>query len=139
MGHRTVLALCSLAFAGAQPSYASQLADPAVSYVSTAGLWVADREHGRYRIVILKLGFEHLSDRVVAEWLALPADSSGVSHVAWSATLVEACMCTFDPPRLTAIPLGLQVELTGRDPSGGRVRCAFTLDQRGNIAKWKPC
>ena len=138
MGRRILAAVALLALA-ASASAGIVLADPTVVHMSTFGYWEAGQRHGTYRIALLNVGFEHPTYRAIAEWLTEPSAPGGLPQVAWSVTLVDACLCAFDPPRITNSKAGVVVELSGENNAGGKVKCAFTLGQSGNVVEAQRC
>ena len=85
------------------------------------------------------IGYEHATYRVTAEWVEDSATGSDKPQVKWSAALVEACLCAFDPPTVVQRSDGLHLSLTGQDQAGGVVKCSFVLGQKGNVVKASKC
>ena len=47
---------------------------PGVETVASGGYWEANGRSGRYRIVVINQGFEHVTSRALVQWLAASKD-----------------------------------------------------------------
>jgi len=67
MRNRIVLAV---AFLCVSVALAQSGVPPEVSSVVSAGYWQANGQSGTYRVVVTSQGWEHVTSRVLVEWLA---------------------------------------------------------------------
>ena len=96
---------------------------------------------GRLRVVVVAQGFEHVSSRVVAQWL-VPSDAPAAAWaIASSRTLVEPGFLAIDAPRLDAHGDAVRVELEGAHTyqPGLDVACAFDLLPDGEVRVVRAC
>ena len=54
-----------------KPSTAAETVPLSVETVETFGFWSEGKAEGSYRLVLLQEGYEHLSHRLIIEWIAL--------------------------------------------------------------------
>ena len=96
---------------------------------------------GRLRVVVVAQGFEHVSTRVVAQWLLPSDDERAAWTVARSRTLVEPGMLALGVPRLEASGDALRVELAGAHvyAAGRDVACTFEVEADGRARALDPC
>ena len=91
------------------------------------------------RIVSLHQGFEHVSSRVVAQWLA--PDENDRPQVQSSVELVPAGMLSLRPPTVVADGGVVRIELEGVHTYQHdlAVRCSFELSADGTVRTLRPC
>ena len=96
---------------------------------------------GRVRIVVTTHGFEHVSTRVVAQWL----DLSDAAPAPWAITatrvLVEPGLLALDAPRLSNHGDAVRVELEGVHTYQPEldVACTFDLLADGEVRTVRAC
>ena len=96
---------------------------------------------GRLRVVVTAQGFEHVSSRVVAQWLA-PSDAPTAAWaISSSRTLVEPGFLAIGTPRLDAHGDAVRVELEGVHTyqPGLEVACTFDLLPDGDVRVVRAC
>ena len=96
---------------------------------------------GRLRVVVVAQGFEHVSSRVVAQWL-VQSDAAGAAWtIASSRTLVEPGFLAIGAPRLDVHGGAVRVELEGAHTyqPGLDVACAFDLLPDGDVRVVRAC
>jgi hypothetical protein len=115
--------------------------DPALVSTVTDGYWESAGMRGHYRVLLFRGGLEHITSRVVAEWVADPTGTRSDARVAHSSVLVDDCMCSLDTPRLDRLPVGVRVTLTGEltHIPGQNVTCAFELQPDGQVKVLSKC
>ena len=124
------------AFAATPPSVA-----PSVVSVVTAGHWESGGTHGTYRVLLLRGGFEHVTSRVIAEWIADPTAATREAHVAYSKVLVDNCLCSLDTPQVEPIEGGVRVALSAElsHVPGKSLTCVFELRPKGQLLVLRQC
>jgi hypothetical protein len=104
-----LLVLPSIAMA--QPSVPAT-----IESVNSGGYWATPEHRGRYRVVMVNEGYEHVYSRVFVEWVADPRSSSSRAKVIKSTQVPQLFSGT--PVSLSAvlIPLGensVEIKLDG--------------------------
>ena len=141
-----VLLPCLLAACLSPPAYAFTGDETSSPHVDADVTAVASREWpsgagGRLRVVVSAQGFEHVSSRVVAQWL-VPSD---VPTAAWTVestrTLVEPGFLVIAAPRLDPQDDAVRVELEGVHTyqSGVDIACTFDLLPDGSVRIVRAC
>ena len=96
---------------------------------------------GRLRVVVTAQGFEHVSSRVVAQWMAQSEASEAAWSIASSRTLVEPGLLAIGAPRLEARGDAVRVELEGVHTyqPDRPVACTFDLLPDGGVRIVRAC
>ncbi|MBX4860409.1 hypothetical protein HJA86_10565 [Rhizobium bangladeshense] len=139
--HHVVRALPGFFLLIPNTALAETLVHPSVGAVVEGGYWhengVGD---GRFRIVVVDQGFEHVSSRVVAEW---KSDSTKTSdaRILHAVELVKGGFYRIGMPKITSSEDGANVELEGvatyaPDTS---VICRFNLAPGRKVTIIKAC
>ncbi len=137
---------CLLSACLSPSAYARTGDEAAAPHVDADVVAVASRDWpsgaaGRLRVVVSTQGFEHVSSRVVAQWLA-PSDApAAVWAIASSRTLVEPGFLAIGTPRLDARGDAVRVELEGAHTyqPGLEVACTFDLLPDGEVRVVRAC
>jgi hypothetical protein len=114
-----------------------------VSTVLTAGYWQSNGQSGRYRIIITEEGWEHVTNRLLVEWIADPANREQDSTVVASIEPVLPFGQSVAAFSVTAKHLGvgcLKISLTGVvsvDPSS-KVAAELVANSPGNVIAANP-
>ena len=137
---------CLLSACLSPSAYARTGDEAAAPHVDADVTVVASRDWpsgaaGRLRVVVSTQGFEHVSSRVVAQWLA-PSDAPAAAWaIASSRTLVEPGFLAIGTPRLDAHGDAVRVELEGVHTyrPGPEVACTFDLLPDGDVRVVRAC
>ena len=54
---------------------------PEVDSVVSGGYWESGSDSGQYRVVVVNSGFEHVTSRIIVEWLRGPASTGTAPEV----------------------------------------------------------
>jgi len=131
-----------LASLSAAPAFAqAPLVEPNVDAVVQAGRWSeAEAGEGSYRVIVVALGFEHVSTRVLAQWKA-DGGEDGQARIVHEAELVAPGSYSLAAPKLTPTASGVRVELRGvaTYDSRQRVVCRFDLAPGGKTTVVRAC
>lgn len=147
MRARPLLLACLLS-ALLPPSAQARTGDAAVdTQVDADVVAVASRDWpsgaaGRLRVVVATQGFEHVSNRVVAQWLVQSDDAPGATWtIASSRTLVEPGLLAIGMPRLDAHGDAVRVRLEGVHTyqPGLEIACTFDLLPDGAVRVVRAC
>jgi len=147
MRARPLLLACLLS-AALLPPVQARTGDAAVdTQVDADVIAVASRDWpsgaaGRLRVVVATQGFEHVSNRVVAQWLVQSEDSPEAAWmIASSRTLVEPGLLAIGMPHLDAHGDAVRVRLEGVHTyqPGLEIACTFDLLPDGAVRIVRAC
>lgn len=115
--------------------------DPQLAFAVTGGNWETGGRSGAYRVLVFTGGFEHVSSRVVAEWVADPTGNDTGPTVLSGHELVGAGFFSLGAPEVVRIEAGVRVTLSGVDAHSPEqeVSCVFELYPKGQVKVVKPC
>lgn len=137
---RWVCAGVGLLFAGALAAAETGVA-PNVSAVVEGGHWSEPGiGEGRYRVVVVTGGFEHVSSRVVADWKA-DGDESGNATIAHTVELVAPDAYSLGAPTIAVTKDGVRVDIAGAATYAPdkQVTCRFDLAPGGETTIVRAC
>lgn len=115
--------------------------DSSLAYVSTDGYWEYAGRRGSYRVLVFSGGFEHVSSRVVAEWVAEPLNAESTAAVVHEVEVVGPGFFSFGAPVLTRIDGGERLTLRGVDTHSPEttIVCVFDLLPDRKVRAVQPC
>jgi hypothetical protein len=114
--------------------------DPTLASVVTGGYWESGGLHGTYRVLLFRGALEHVTSTVIAEWISYPPAQTA-PQIIHTKVLFDSCLCSLDPPKLTSIPKGARVTLTGELTAfpGKTLTCKFDLSRDGYATAITKC
>jgi hypothetical protein len=109
-----------------------------VETVRTCGYWEAQKQRGRYRVVIAHAGLEHVQTYVRIEWIRGPAPDGSVA-VEKAEVLHHSLLGSIGVESVRAETKGTAVVLAGTLHDGSQYRCQLMLATDGSITKGAGC
>ena len=124
----------------AQQSLAAPV-DPTLIHAVTEGYWQAGPADGAYRVLVFSGGFEHVSSRVVAEWVARATDAEAAPTVTAGYELVPFGSYSLGAPQVTRLKNGVRVTLSGVSTivPDITITCVFELHPKGQVTVVRKC
>ena len=124
----------------AHQSFAGPI-DASLTHAVTEGYWQVGSDGGAYRVLVFSGGYEHVSSRVVAEWVAEPKDAGAPPTVSAGHELVAFGSYSLGAPEVTRAKNGLRVTLKGVSTMmpEDTVTCVFELHPKGQVTVVKVC
>lgn len=115
--------------------------DPTLVFAATSGNWTSNARAGTYRVLVFSKGFEHVSSKVVAEWVADAVSDAARPAVVHGRELVGFGFFSLGAPVLTPLKNGVRVTLNGFDTHSPdrKLSCVFDLHPSGRATVVKPC
>src|SRR5688572_10945620 len=89
------LALWVIVAAAASPP------DPDIVFVASEGYWQHNGRGGHFRVIVRRLGFEHVGSQVIAEWVAEPSSPDQPYRIVSTTQLQGAFLGSLGVPQLT--------------------------------------
>jgi len=124
----------------ATASYAVPI-DATLAFAATGGYWESTGRGGAYRVLVFSGGFEHVSSRVVAEWVAEAGGASATAAVVSEHELVGFGFFSLGAPELARLKDGVRVTLSGVETHTPerKVTCVFDLHPKGQVTVVRQC
>jgi hypothetical protein len=93
--------------------------DPSVAFVTTGGAWTTASAHGHYRIVVLNAGWEHVSSRLMIQWVEESAEHRQliVRDTRMASVIPESW--SLGQPQFVPTRRGVKASISGTDTHSG--------------------